>query len=276
MNRAASSTPCEADAVLVAGRVEQVDEVLGGEIPRGAGRVGTAARAAGRAVEAADARRRARPATFARAVPRVSWKWNATRSSAIPAWTAAPVSTATCDGTPTPIVSPKHTSSTPELEEPERDLDGPMRIDGARVRAAERGRDVAAAPPAEIGRAPEHRREGRERLVDRHADVPLGERVGRRREHRERVGAGGLGAGHAALVRDEDGIADAAGQPPGARAAASSASASASCGIALGDTKLVASISRRPAAASRSMKPSLVSSGIAVASFWSPSRGPTS
>jgi hypothetical protein len=46
--------------------------------------------------------------------------------------------------------------------------------------------------------------------------------------------------------------------------------------MAFGETKLVASISRSPAATSRSMNPSLVSSGIAVASFCRPSRGPTS
>ena len=40
--------------MLEARGVEQVDEILGGEIPGGSGGIGTAARAAGRAVEAAD------------------------------------------------------------------------------------------------------------------------------------------------------------------------------------------------------------------------------
>ena len=46
--------------------------------------------------------------------------------------------------------------------------------------------------------------------------------------------------------------------------------------MALGATKLVASISRRPASASSAMKRALVAVGIGVASFWRPSRGPTS
>src|SRR6185369_11008939 len=52
-------------------------------------------------------------ATFARAVPRVSWKWYAIRSRGMPASTARAVSSRTWGGTPTPIVSPKQTSSTP-------------------------------------------------------------------------------------------------------------------------------------------------------------------
>jgi hypothetical protein len=64
---------------------------------------------------------------------------------------------------------------------------------------------------------------------------------------------------------------------PGRRSRpARSASASASCGTARGATKLVASISRRPASARRPMNRSFAAVGIGDASFWRPSRGPTS
>ena len=76
-----------------------------------------------------------------------------------------------------------------------------------------------------------------------------------------------------AHVRHEDRVAD-AGPALGRRG--SSSSASASCGIARGETKLVASISRRPASARSSMKRGFVAVGIGAASFWRPSRGPTS
>ena len=46
--------------------------------------------------------------------------------------------------------------------------------------------------------------------------------------------------------------------------------------MARGATKLVASISRSPASARRPMNRALVAVGIGVASFWRPSRGPTS
>jgi hypothetical protein len=46
--------------------------------------------------------------------------------------------------------------------------------------------------------------------------------------------------------------------------------------MAAGRTKLVASISVRPAATSSRMKASLSSVEIGRDSFWSPSRGPTS
>jgi hypothetical protein len=55
-----------------------------------------------------------------------------------------------------------------------------------------------------------------------------------------------------------------------------SSSASASWGIAFGLTKLVASISRKPAFARRARNSSFCSIAIDAASFWSPSRGPTS
>jgi hypothetical protein len=57
---------------------------------------------------------------------------------------------------------------------------------------------------------------------------------------------------------------------------ARSSSASASWGIARGETKLVVSISTRPAAARSAMNLALAAGGKTDASFWSPSRGPTS
>ena len=73
--------------------------------------------------------------------------------------------------------------------------------------------------------------EGRQRFIDRHADVRSREGIGRRGEDGQCIGAGGLGPGHAALVRDEDGKAH-AGR---VRGRGMSSSASASCGMALGD-----------------------------------------
>ena len=55
-----------------------------------------------------------------------------------------------------------------------------------------------------------------------------------------------------------------------------SSSASASWGMARGETKLVASISVRPAAASNSMNRRLSAVGTMPVSFCRPSRGPTS
>ncbi len=97
----------------------------------------------------------------------------------------------------------------PEGQEADGDVDRPLRGDGAGVRAAEGGRDVAAPPPAELAGAREDRRERHERLVDRHPDVAGRERVGRGGEDGDRVGAGRLGSGEAADVRDEDRVADA-------------------------------------------------------------------
>ncbi len=55
-----------------------------------------------------------------------------------------------------------------------------------------------------------------------------------------------------------------------------SCSASASCGTHFGWTKLVVSMVRSPASASRSTNCALTSTGTIAASFCNPSRGPTS
>ena len=96
-----------------------------------------------------------------------------------------------------------------EPEQSRRDVDGPLGRDGAGIRAAESGRHVAAAPPPQLARAREDRGEGGEGLVHRHPDVSGGERVRRRGEDGDRLGARGLRAGQALEVRDEDGVPNA-------------------------------------------------------------------
>ena len=228
-------------------------------LPAAPGRVRAAAGPAGRGIEAADAGIAGRPRRW-RAPCRAcrgSGRRCARAGSRPP--TASPVSAETWLGTPTPIVSPKQTSSTPRSSSRRATLTAAAGCDAAGVRAAERGRDVAAPPPAELAGPRQHRREGGQRFLDRHPDVGLGERVGRRGEDGERIGAGGLGPGHAALVRDEDRVADAGrgdrGRPSGRRRRRAA-------GSPLGDTNEVASISRRPASASSSMKRALVAVGI--------------
>ena len=64
---------------------------------------------------------------------------------------------------------------------------------------------------------------------------------------------------------------------PGRTGSRSTSSAeSASAGIHLGETKLVASIRVSPASTRAATRASLPSVGTTRASFWSPSRGPTS
>ncbi len=53
-------------------------------------------------------------------------------------------------------------------------------------------------------------------------------------------------------------------------------SPSASCGIDRGETNAVASITERPEAESASTNATFTSAGTTAASFWRPSRGPTS
>src|SRR6185312_1602515 len=57
---------------------------------------------------------------------------------------------------------------------------------------------------------------------------------------------------------------------------AMTAALSAICGTHLGDTNAPASTTGRPASARRSISAILVAAGTALASFWRPSRGPTS
>ena len=258
MKRAASRTPLEVDAVLASPR-------------RRAGRRGPRWRGCRRRpgaygqppVPPVEASKQRTPAVEPgddvgeRRARACRGSGSAIRSSGMPApATARRSARATWPGTPTPIVSPKQTSSAPSSSSAQGDLDRRGRLDAAGVRAAERGRDVRPAPPAEVGRA--RARTGANASsdsVDGHADVALGEGVGRRGEDGERVGAGGLGPRRG---RARSGRAPGSGRRSPRAARRSSSSASASWGIARGETKLVASISRRPAATSSSMKRELV------------------
>src|SRR5579859_7776644 len=57
---------------------------------------------------------------------------------------------------------------------------------------------------------------------------------------------------------------------------ATTSALSAICGTHFGETNAPASTARKPASASRSIKATLTAAETAFASFWSPSRGPTS
>ena len=143
----------------------------------------------------------------------MSWKWYACRSTAIPAASASAdelgdlVRDADADRvTEADLVGA-------ELDQPARDVDGGLGRHAPRVRTAERGRDVGASPPPEVARPGKDRRESRQRRIDGHPDVPLGEGVGRRGEDRDRVHADCLGARHPAFVRYQDRITDARPAP---------------------------------------------------------------
>ena len=77
----------------------------------------------------------------------------------------------------------------------------------------------------------------------------------------------------APLVQHQAGVDDALGR---ARSPATTSSAPAICGTSAGLTKLTASIRGRPAAASRLTSSARTAGASVLASFWSPSRGPTS
>ena len=149
-----------------------------------------------------------------------------------------------------------------EVQQPARDVDGgaPARqrpCTGSRTRSTRTRAATSRARPARARTGAKAASDS----VDRHPDVVRREGVGRRGEDGDRIDAGRLRAGQAALVRDEHRVADAARDAGGA---ARSSSASASCGMARGETNDVASISRRPASASSSMKRSLSAVGIGV------------
>ena len=118
-----------------------------------------------------------------------------------------------------------------ELEQADARPRRPGRARRAGVRAAERGRDIARRhQPSSPARA----RTGAKAASDSSTVIPMlavGEGVGRRGEDGDGVGAGGLGPGQAAHVRDEDRVADTRATRAGR---AWSSSASASCGIARG------------------------------------------
>ena len=162
-----------------------------------------------------------RPATtLASAVPRVSWKWNAIRSSGMPAAIARPVELRDLARHADADRVAEADLVDAELERaaarPRRRAAGRRRrCTGSRTRSRRsRGATSRARPPGA--------RTGSKAASDSSMVMPMlrvGEGVGRRGEDGERVGAGGLGAGHAAHVRDEDRVADAAALAAGAAAA---------------------------------------------------------
>ena len=105
------------------------------------------------------------------------------------------VRSATWSGTPTPIVSPKQISSAPTSTSSSAISTARAGLDAAGVGTAKRRRDVRPPPPAQLAGPLEDGRERVERIGHRHADVVLGERVGRRGEDRQRIGAGSLRPG---------------------------------------------------------------------------------
>ena len=149
-------------------------------------------------------------ATLASAVPRVSWKWYACRSSGMPAAVGErhELGDLVRDADPDRVAEADLVDT--ELDEPFRDRDRGGGLDATGIRAAEGCRDVGPPPPAELGRTGEDRSERSERRIHGHPDVVLGERVRGCREHGDRVDSGNFGARHAPLVRDEDREADAA------------------------------------------------------------------
>ena len=171
------------------------------------------------AVEAADARRPARPRRWR--APSRACRGSGTRSARAGCRPPrpAPVSAATWPGTPTPIVSPKQTSSTPSSSRRSGDLDGACRARRARCTGS---RTRSRRSRAATSRGRRHARgPARTPSSDSSTVIPmfaLGEGVGRGGEDGDRVGAGRLGPGQAALVRDEDRVADARRVAAGRRA----------------------------------------------------------
>ena len=152
----------------------------------------------------------ARPiATFASAVPRVSWKWYACRSTG----DAGVLGEGHDLGD---LVRHAHADRVAEADlvgtevvQPGRDVDGDLRLDAARCTGS---RTRSRRRRAATNRGPAARARTGANVasdsVDRHADVLRRERVGRGGEDGDRIDPGRLGAGQAAHVRDEDRLAD--------------------------------------------------------------------
>ena len=181
--------------------------------------------------------------TLARAVPRVSWKWNARPVRGMPASTARPAISPTWLGTPTPIVSPKQTSSTPSSQS------------RSPTSTARSGRtDPVYGQPNAVETYPR-----------RHQPSPAARsRTGRNAARLSATVRPMFRSVNASVAAVKTAIASAPARsarsrprkfgtrtgyrtPGGRSSRGRSSSASASWGIARGETKLVASISRSPA-----------------------------
>ena len=159
-----------------------------------------------------ERRARVPASTSASARPYVSWKWSASRSTAIRSKQRR--------DDPTYVVrmgDPDRVADrdliTAEFEERDRDAHHLLGRDVAAVGTSERRRDVASSPPPRRAGPLEHRLEGGERPLDRHADVRLGEGFRGGREDGHRIGSGRLRALETAHVRHQHRVAD-AGSPP--------------------------------------------------------------
>ncbi len=209
--------------VAYAHAVEQVDEVLGGEVAGGARRVGAAAQPAHRRVEGGDAGLEPDEDVGERRPAGVVHVHRDGAGAGAPEEEvqdlARLVGRADADG-----VAERHLVAA-QGEEPLGDGDRLPGIDLALVGAAPDGGDVAADPQAALQRRPHHRLEGAEGLVDGLVDVLLVVGLGRREEHGgvdRRVRRPRLAERHQQpveplLVGDEDDVAHAGqrGEPPG-------------------------------------------------------------
>ena len=149
-------------------------------------------------------------ATFARAVPRVSWKWNAICVERDAGRDGQPGQRRDLGRHADPDRVAEADLVDAEVEQPERDLDRARRLDAPRIRTAEGGRDVAAPPPTEVDR--HARGPGAKAASDSSTVIPMLAVVNASVAAVKTAMAstpGRLGALQAAHVRDEDRIADA-------------------------------------------------------------------
>src|SRR5437763_5417340 len=187
-------------------------------------------------------------------------------------WSSTSMSRATSDGVPTPIVSPRTTSSTPSSNS--RVATGSTCVgDTGPSYGQPKATEMYARTCAPAGRAPsmtvrasssdcsiERLMLARLKLSVAATNNAMSSTPAARARSRPR------GLGTSATYRT----------PGRLRMARKTSSASAMRGTALGCTNEVTSIHAKPASESRSTKRTLASVGMAAGSFWSPSRGPTS
>ena len=165
------------------GALEEIHDVLGRDVARRAGRVGTAAEAAERRVEGAHARLVAGLHVGERAsLGVVQVERDALERRSAPA--TARTSSRTWAGWPTPIVSPSEISSAPSASSRRTTSIDRGGRDGALVRAAADGRDVGAQQHAVGARALRDRTEALEVFGD--AAIHVLAVVGLARRHEER------------------------------------------------------------------------------------------
>ena len=152
----------EVDAGLVPHSLEHVDQVLGGQVARGARRVGAAAQPAHRGVEGGDARRRGRRARWRARCPRVSCMCSAMEPGRARRRQQADDLAGLVGGAHADGVAERDLPAA-QREQPLGDLGDPARVHPPLVRTAPGRGDVAADAQARRrapGRSP-RRRPGR-------------------------------------------------------------------------------------------------------------------